>query len=306
MPIVTIMGSVVEPSQQPWTVLRLLNWTREYFERNGLDDARLCAEVLLAHVLGCQRIQLYVKHDSVPEGESLATFREAVKQAAKGMPIAYLVGRKEFYSLTFEVTPAVLIPRPETETLVDEAIDLLKNASAGAPIFDLGTGSGCVAIAIASRVQNLRVVASDVSADALAVARRNVEAHGLSDRVKLVEADGLDLPADVIPAGGFAAIVSNPPYVVDGDETLLDPLVREHEPSIALFAGPDGLRFHRMLAEGAGRLLIAGGHVLVEIGYGQAAAVQAVFEAAGGWAHVRTVRDQVLGHDRVMVFRWDG
>jgi release factor glutamine methyltransferase len=298
------MGSVVEPSQQPWTVLRLLNWTREYFDRSGVEDGRLCAEVLLAHALGCERIQLYIRHETVPETGPLAKFRESVKLAAKGMPIAYLVESKEFYSLSFVVTQAVLIPRPETESLVDEAIEVLKDGGEHLNAWDLGTGSGCIAVALVSRIDHLNVIASDVSSEALLVAGRNVETHGLFDRITTVEADGLALPVDMVPDGGFDVIVSNPPYVADDDLETLDAHVLEHEPREALFAGPDGLRFYRILAEGAGRSLKTGGHLLVEIGFGQADPIEALFAEEAGWSHVRTVKDRVQGHDRVMVFRW--
>lgn len=286
-----------------WTVRRLLDWTVTWLARRGVAEARLSAEVLLAHALGCDRISLYVRFDDMPEADRVGVFRDLVRRAGEHAPIAYLVGKKEFYSLAFEVTPAVLIPRPETETLVERVVAL---GRAGTPpvrdVWDLGTGSGCVAIAVCKQLSGVRCLATDVSPDALAVAARNVERHGLADRVRLAVADGLTIsPADA-PEGGFDALVSNPPYVADGDVPTLDESVRNFEPQAALSAGDDGLRFYRILAAGAGPWVRSGGALLVEFGYGQTKEVRQIIEAGGAFAHVGTWRDSASGHERVMQF----
>ncbi|HUU82434.1 MAG TPA: peptide chain release factor N(5)-glutamine methyltransferase [Phycisphaerae bacterium] len=296
-------------SQEPaaasdqWTVDRLLKWTTEYLDRNGLDEPRLSAELLLSHALGCAKIDLYARHDRVADDEQRSRLRALVRRAADHEPIAYLVGRKEFYSLSFEVTPDVLIPRPETEMIVERMIGLCRSLETGQVTFlDVGTGSGCIAIAVLSQVKAARAVGSDVSSAALAVAGRNAEAHGVLDRLTLVEADRLDLPADCVPAGGFDVIVSNPPYVAEGDLTSLAENVRKYEPHTALFAGPDGLAFYRSLHDSAAGLLKSGGSVLVEIGAGIGDAVRRVMEDGERFEHAGTWHDAADPHDRVMQF----
>ncbi|MCO6437510.1 MAG: peptide chain release factor N(5)-glutamine methyltransferase [Phycisphaerae bacterium] len=291
-------------SDAPWTVRRLLDWTAGYFGRLGLSEARLSAEVLLAHVLACKRIELYTRFDAVPDEPSLARFRELVKRAGSAEPIAYLVGEREFYSLPIRVTREVLIPRPETETLVERVIDHCRALSLKEPkLLDLGTGSGCIAVAVLRHVPGARVVASDVSSAALNIARENAERHGVHERMTLAEADRLALPAEVIPAGGFDVIMSNPPYIGAGDVGGLEACIRDFEPHAALTDGEDGLSFYRMLAEDSAALLAPGGAVFVEIGNGQAAEVIRLMTAGGKFEHCRTWKDPVVGAERVLWFR---
>ena len=298
------MGRVNSSGQtETWTIRRLLNWTRNWLGEKGVDQPRLSAELLLAHALGCQKIDLYMRFDEQPTAEQTARFRELVKEAATLKPVAYLIGGKEFYSLEFEVTPDVLIPRPETEALVSRAVELAKGGRQPYRVLEMGTGSGCVAVAIAHYAPGAEVVATEISAAALAVATRNVKRHGVADRVSLVGADGLDLPPEVVPAGGFDLMVSNPPYVAESEWSRLDENVRRHEPRLALFAGQDGLRFHKMAAEGLAPLLSPRGVVLMEIGVGQETAVREVFARRGGWEHVGVHRDPADPHPRVMEFR---
>jgi release factor glutamine methyltransferase len=298
------MAENATPSTEPWTLKRLLTWTTGFFERKGVDEPRLAAEILLAKALGCPRIQLYVRFEQIPEDAQLAEFRDLVKQAADHVPISYLVGVKEFYALEFEVAPGVLIPRPETEVLVQQTIATLTadRRQAGC-VLDFCTGSGCVAVALAKNLGELTVVASDVAPDALAIATRNCEKHQMHDRVTLVEADRLALPAAVLPAGGFDAIVANPPYVAAAEMATLPANVREHEPAVALTDGADGLSFHRTLATDGAALLATGGAVLIEIADGQAGAVGRIFAEAGGWRADGVWRDTVGGHERVLRFR---
>jgi release factor glutamine methyltransferase len=270
------------PTTAPWTILRLLNWTREHFESRGLDEPRLSAELLLAKVLGCKRIDLYARFEQSPTNEQRAALRELVKAAAEHKPIAYLIGHKEFYSLEFAVTPDVLIPRPETETLVDRALALCKSIDAARiEIADIGTGSGCIAIAIARRELRAFVTAVDVSEAALDVASANAAKHGITDRVRFVKADLLDLPPEVRPANGFSMIVSNPPYVGLSECESLPANVREYEPATALFAGPDGLDIYQRLARQIPAALAPGGRLLLEIGMNQADPVTTLFEQVG-------------------------
>ena len=286
-----------------WTIGRLLRWTTDYLSRAGVDGPRLSAELLLAHTLGWAKIDLYTRFDEEPGDEQRAALRDLVRQAANHQPIAYLVGYKEFYSLDFEVTPDVLIPRPETEALVERAIAWCRATDLPeVHLLVLGTGSGCIAVALLSQVPQVRIVGSDISSGALAVARRNAERHNVADRLTLVEADRLELPDSCVPAGGFDLIVSNPPYVAEGDLAILPRNVRDYEPHLALSAGTDGLIFYAALHDVGPSMLKPSGAVLVEICVGQGEAVRQVMEADGAFKHAGTWRDPADPHDRVMQF----
>lgn len=293
------METPVPVGHDAWTVSRLLNWTRDYLTRHDLEDPRLCAEVLVAHALGMERIQLYARFETVPQPAAMSQLKGLVVRAARHEPIAYLVGHKEFFSLKLEVTADVLIPRPETELLVERVIDRLRSAEAP-NLLDLGTGSGCIAVALLKHLPAAQVTGSDVSAAALAVARRNAERHKAAERFHPVEADRLNLPAAAVPQGGFDALVSNPPYVSPADLAALAPGVRDHEPRAALTDEADGLSFYRTIAEGAAAVVRPSGDIFVEVGAGQAAAVSALMTRGGALRHVATFRDRVEGHERVL------
>jgi release factor glutamine methyltransferase len=256
------------PSPEPWTVGRLLSWTADYLKGHGSESPRLDAEILLAEVLGCQRIQLYATFDDVPGEPQRAAFRELVRRRAEGTPVAYLVGRREFYSLSFRVTPDVLIPRPETELLVVAVLDLAKeglrssNQQSTISIADVGTGSGVIAVCLAKHLPASRVMAIDRSPTALAVARQNAKQHGVADRIEFVESD---LFAAVPPARQFDFVVSNPPYVSAAEFQHLPPDVRNFEPQAALLAGPKGTEVIERLIPQAAEHLRPGGHFLTEI-----------------------------------------
>ncbi len=292
----------------PWTVGRLLTWTTEHFRTCGVDEPRLAAEVLLAKAMDCSRIRLYTQFEDAPPEDALTAYRESVKAAANHAPIAHLVGEREFYSLSFEVTPDTLIPRPETETLVEQTIALCKREGWSKPrIMDLGTGSGCVMVAILTQIEGAIGTATDVCPAATAVASRNAESHGVSDRMSVVVADGFafhDGAGDgASVAGGFQVLVSNPPYIAEGEIAELPSCVRDHEPRSALVGGVDGLDFYRMIAADAGNVLGSEGHVLVEIGAGQASDVREIFVGGGGFEHVGTYNRAPDPHDRVVHFR---
>jgi release factor glutamine methyltransferase len=287
-----------------WSIGRVVSWTTEYLARSAVAEPRLCAEILLAHACGERRIDLYTKFDQVLEPAALDRFRDWVRRAAAQEPIAYLVGEREFFSLPFVVTPAVLIPRPETETMVEVVIDHCFRGALNEPrILEIGTGSACIAVAIAKNVAGAHVVATDISIAALDVARQNVARHGLSDQVTLVQADRCAIPAETLPAGGFNLLVSNPPYVAEPAMNLLDRTVRDYEPTTALTDGADGLSFYRDIARNAEKLLASTGRVVVEIGDGLAEAVLKAVAEVGGLRHERTIRDRVVRKDRVLVFQ---
>ena len=289
---------------QVWTVGRLLGWTREYFAKKKVDEPRLAAEILLAAALSWKRIELYTRFNHVPDTARLDLFRESVKQAAAGVPISYLVGVKEFFSLEFEVSPAVLIPRPETEILVQQVVDY--GRAGGEPAIDLldvGTGSGCIVITVLKYLPRARAVATDVSSAVLEIAARNADRHDVGARIRFVQADRLALPPEVLPAEGFDVIVCNPPYVSADELEALDRTVREHEPTVALTDGADGLSFFRTLADEGAEVLKAEGAIFVEIADRQAVVVRELFAAAGRFEHVATYRDSNGLHERVLHFR---
>jgi len=254
-----------------WTIGSLLRWTAEHFAKKGLESPRLDAEVLLAHVLNCQRIELYTRSEELAGNDARTRFRALVERRLAGCPVAYLVGKKEFFLLSFEVTPAVLIPRPATETLVLAALERLKAIDAPR-ILDIGGGSGCIAISLASRLKSSQLVATDVTADALEIARRNAERHNVAGRIDFRQG------TDYAPVAGvqFKAIVTNPPYIPTAEIAALAVEVRDHEPRAALDGCADGLDIIRRLIEFAPNHLIPGGWLLMEFGLGQSSAIAAL------------------------------
>jgi len=274
------------PPARSWTVLELLRWTQGHFASRGIETARLDAECLLAAALGCDRLRLYLDFDKPVEATERGRFRELVRRRAdERVPVALLTGRREFWSLPFEVTPDVLVPRPETETLVDWLLGRVADREAELRILDLGTGSGAIAVALASELPKARVTATDASPAALAVAERNALANGVADRVAFLAGDAF------APVAGqrFDLVASNPPYVGLRDEERLPPELR-HEPRAALFAGPDGTDLLRRLAADVGEHLVPGGFAAFEVGEEQGSRVADWLRAAG-LREVGVVRD---------------
>jgi release factor glutamine methyltransferase len=281
--------------EEPWTVRRLLTWTADFLKRHHSESPRLDAEVMLAHVLDWQRVELYTHYDEEVGERSRARFRELVKRRATGSPVAYLVGRKEFYSLAFTVTPAVLIPRPESEFVVVEFLALMARVESPTAV-DVGTGSGCLAIAAASRSPHARFIATDISKDALEVARANAARHSVSDRVDFRLGDLLEPVGDETT---FDAIVSNPPYIATDEIAGLEPGVREFEPRSALDGGADGLEIVGRLIRDCVPKLKPGGHLILEIGSSQEGPVRALIEAQTDLELAPTIYDHAK-HPRVI------
>ena len=263
------------PPEESWTIGRLLAWTAEFLKKKGSDSPRLDAEVMLAHVLGYERVQLYTHYEDVVGERARGEYRNLVRRRSEGAPVAYLVGRKEFYSLRFDVTPAVLIPRPETEFVVMEFLAAVKEIE-GPTAVDVGTGSGCIAVACA---------------------RRNADRHAVADRIEFLEGD---LLAPLAGRPAVDVIVSNPPYIATAEVEALDPGVRDFEPRLALDGGVDGLDAYRRIAAQAPPLLKSGGRPILEIGFSQDAEVAAIVESSPGLRFSATVRD-LQGHPRVIL-----
>jgi release factor glutamine methyltransferase len=282
-------------THERWTVGRLLTWTTDYLKRRGAESPRLDAEVLLAQVLGWERVQLYTRYEDEVGERPRGTFRDLVRRRAEGMPVAYLVGRKEFYSLPLTVSPAVLIPRPDSEFVIVEFLALTRSLESP-HVVDVGTGSGCLALACARHHKTARIVAIDNSPDALAVAVVNARTHSLTDRVEFRLGDRLE---PVAGEGPFDVILSNPPYIPTDVIPTLEPGVRDYEPHQALDGGGDGLRMVSPLIAEAIPLLKPGGHLILEIGSDQEAPVRALIAAQPQLKLAPTIRDHA-NHPRVL------
>jgi release factor glutamine methyltransferase len=285
-------------TDEPWTIGRLLSWTVDYLQRHGAENPRLDAEVLLAAARGCRRIDLYAAYGEEAGEETRTAFRELVRRRAAGTPVAYLVGHREFYALDFEVTPDVLIPRPETELVVLALLDHVKRrqADATSEIADVGTGSGILAVCVAKYVPNSRVMAIDISSAALAVARRNAEKHGVAERIAFVESD---LFAGVPADARFDYVVSNPPYVSTAEMEQLAPDVRDREPRVALHAGDQGTTVIAPLIEQTAERLRPGGVLLVEVSPMIAEKAEQLVRDNPALELLPTLRD-LAGHPRVV------
>lgn len=277
-----------------WTVVELLRWTAEYLGGKGFHNARLNGELLLAGTLGLKRLDLYLQHDRPLTAPELAGFRERLRRRARREPLQYIDGTAHFRDLVLRVDPRVLIPRPETEVLVQEVLDRCRGRS-GLSAVDVGTGSGCIALALATEGPFARVVATDASAAALEVARANHREAAPNAPVEFREGDLL------APVAGerFDVVVSNPPYVGDEEAAGLDPEVRDWEPASALFAGHGGLDVIRRLVPAAARALVPGGMLALEVGAGQCASVAAIIDETGAFGAAR-VRADLAGRDRVV------
>jgi release factor glutamine methyltransferase len=293
--------------QNSWTILKILQWTTDYFRNRGVSEPRASGEVLLAHVLGLSRLDLYLRYDQPLTPEELARFKALVVRRRQGEPVAYLTGHKEFWSLDFQVTPGVLIPRPETEILVQASLeaarDFLDTAfrdsspeqqtenrkpKTGPWGLEIGVGSGAVVISLARELPHWLWLALDRSAAALAVARDNVRRHEVAGRLRFLQAD---LLTALKPAPRFALVVANLPYVPQEAWERLPRDIRDYEPQAALLGGTDGLDLMRRVIREAPPFLCPGGWLALEAGEGQAPAVRELLQQTGAYDRMDTLRD---------------
>lgn len=276
--------------QEEWSVGRLLTWTTDYLKKNNSESPRLEAEILLAHARGCQRIELYTAFSDLVAPDVRGKFRDLVKRRAEGTPVAYLVGEREFFSLSFKVSPSVLIPRPETETLVVLALTYLQSlpVSEKPPrVIDVGTGSGAIVISLAKHFPNAEYFAVDKSPEALAVAQENAAKHGLSEAIQFSHGDLLSGQ----PKDAFDLIVSNPPYVSEPEYDALPRDVREFEPKLALVGGKAGDELVQTLVTQAANCLKPHGRILIEISPMLDGAVRAFLESQPAFEQVAVQKD---------------
>lgn len=292
---------------EPWTPIGLTRWSGEYLRERGVENGRLDAEHLLAHVLGVGRLDLYLQHDRPLQPPELQAFKTLLLRRAGREPLQYVLGQVAFRELELMTDRRALIPRPETEVLVGEVLSWAGGAEdpAGAgstprralQAVDVGTGTGAIALSLISEGPFGRVVAIDSSSEALSLARENAAALGVLERLEFRIGDGL---STLSPGERFDVIVSNPPYVPEGDREMLAPEIRDWEPMDALLAGPEGLDVLRPLLADAPHYLVGGGLLAVEVGTDQAPRLCREMEEAGSFCGIRVVPD-LTGRDRIVL-----
>ena len=292
-------NNLTKPDKDSWTIIKLLQWAASYFKTHDIDSPRATGEILLAHALKCERIDLYLKFDQPLLGEELKTFKILVQRRIKREPVAYILGVKEFWSLDLEVTEDVLIPRPETECLVEAALELLSRQSSSRSwrILDMGTGSGAIVIALASQQPRHTYFASDRNVQAVKVARRNARRHSLGEMIHYFNADWLTSLNQKTAA--FDMIVSNPPYIPSRVIGELQPEIHGYEPMAALDGNDDGLGCFNTIIGSAHHYLQPGGVLLLEIGHDQLEAVRRIAYDCGRYGNFGSRKDYA-GHDRVV------
>jgi release factor glutamine methyltransferase len=289
-------------SNDAWTIQKLLKWVTDYLTAKGIESPRLSAELLLSHVLGLKRIELYTQFDKQVPQHQLDNLHELVKRAGLHEPVAYLTGKTEFYSLELDITADCMIPRPETELLVQRAIEFLRTRSGIQYVCDLCTGSGCIAVAIAKNFPDARVTATDISAAALEVAARNIEKHQLKERVRLLCGDLFEPIIQQLDVSQFDLIVCNPPYVSTAEYEKLEQNVKDYEPEFALLAGEDGLDVYKRIMLKVYEFLKPGAALMLEIGYAQGPAVREMLEQIEVFAEIKIEKDY-HNNDRVVTAR---
>lgn len=280
-----------------WHVLELLEWTTGFFEKHNIPNPRLDAEVLLGHLLKKSRLQLYLHFDMPVFQDDLTVFRELIKKRIARTPLSYLTNHKEFMSLDFYVDERVLIPRPETEFIVETILKTKENTPQC--LLEIGTGSGVIATALAVNMPEWEIIATDISNDALAVAEKNRDAHDCVERITLLHGDLFE-PIKTLQPARFNWIVSNPPYIMSGERDILSPDIRDYEPHIALFAGEDGLSIIRRLIAEAPNYLHPEGKLIFEIGDKQAESVKALLDEQPTYQNYRFIKDYA-GIERVVL-----
>ena len=296
------MHNQISPRHPEWTILKVLQWATTYFERHEIDSPRATAEILLAHALAADRIDLYLHYDQPLNAKELTRFKAIIKRRIQREPVAYILGCKEFWSQDLAVTRNVLIPRPETECLVERALAYLAaDCNSGQQrILELGTGSGAILIALASENSQNVYWATDISAAAIQIAQRNAIDHGLAANIHFLVADWFAPFA--VNTDLFDMIISNPPYIRRADLKRLQPEIQAFEPLVALDGSEDGLLCLRHIIQSAHFYLRPGGMILLEMGHDQKAALKQIIQRCGQYEDVVFYTDY-SGYDRIVAMR---
>jgi len=290
------------PSVFTVTIIEAINNAANLLSTTGITNARFDAEVLLAHFIRKDRVWLITHKDDALNDEDCRDFDDAIQRRTRREPLQYIIGNQEFWGLEFKVTPDVLIPRPETEFIIEAALAIVQKRNRPVRIIDLCTGSGCIAVSLAKELTSAHVIATDASEKTLAVARENARNHGVADRIRYLEGDLFEPLEELDIRGQIDTIVTNPPYVREGDRTALQPEVRDYEPALALFAGPEGTEIAAKIIKFASEYLKKNGALIMEMGLGQAEALTRMVEATNAYAGPQILKD-LAGIDRVIVVK---
>jgi len=285
---------------EEWTIKRLLNWVTDFLTQKAVDSPRLSAELLISHVLGLDRIELYTNFDRLVSKSQLDRLHELVKRAGENEPVAYLTGKCEFYSLEFTVTRDCLIPRPETELLVERAVEFLRQRHDKQLVCDLCTGSGCIAVAVAKNVTDADLFATDISDAALPVAIQNAQKHNVAGRIKFLHGDLFEPLIPQMDKCRFDLVVCNPPYVTSSEYETLERNVKDYEPADALLGGEDGLDIYRKICEQAEQFLKSDAALILEIGYAQGKNVMELLEQTKLFTDIVIEKD-LQNNDRIII-----
>lgn len=282
-----------------WTVIKLVSWTESYFQKKSIDSPRLTAEILLAYSLGIKRLDLYLQHDRPVQNNELSDFKALIKRRIEHEPVAYIIGEKGFFESDFKVTKDVLIPRPDTEIIVEQALKILEKENKKKikfwSVLELGTGSGAIILSLAKKIQDPLYFASDISSSALKIAKENAQKIS-KDRINFFAGPWF---SSLKRAPVFDLIVSNPPYISSHDILHLQPEIRVFEPVNALDGGKDGLNSLASILDDAGDYLVPGGTILLEIGFDQKKGVEDILMNSNKYQSIEFIKD-LAGHDRVV------
>ena len=275
--------------KQVKTIAKSLRWAEGYLAQRGVPSPYVDAEYILAHILGCQRQDLLIYPDRVVKEDEAAQFNACIERRGRREPLQYIIGEVGFRGLLFKVNKDVLIPRPETELLVDEVVKSVTKKDA--TILDLCTGSGCIAVCVAREIIDSKVYAVDISEGALAAARENAARHGVGERITFLSGDLFGAISSLNLKGMIDVIVSNPPYVSSEEMQELQPEIRDYEPASALYGGKDGLDFYRRIIHESPYFLAAGGYIVMEMGYGQAGRIKELIENENKFINIEITKD---------------
>jgi release factor glutamine methyltransferase len=284
------------------TLAEAINNAANLLSTAGITNARLDAEVLLSHIIVKDRVWLITHRDDVLDEKLQRDFADMIQRRTRREPLQHIIGNQEFWGLVFKVSPDVLIPRPETEFIVEAALAIVQDRNTLVRIIDLCTGSGCIAVSLAKELTAARVIATDVSEKALAVARENTRRHGVSEHIRFLLGDLFEPLEELDIRGQMDIIVSNPPYVQAGVLSTLQPEVRDYEPEIALISGPEGTEMAKRIIQRAPEYLKKNGALIMEMGLGQAKALTRMVEATGAYGYSELLKD-LAGIERVLIVR---